>query len=56
MDPIISDDKQEYEIERIVYHKKTRNRTVYQVKYKGYNAMEDSWLKGKGLANALDLL
>ena len=55
-DPIVVGDNQEYEIERIVSQKKKRGRIVFQVRCIGYYAMEDSWLRGKYLANASDLL
>ena len=59
MDPIVAGDNQEYEIKRIVSHKKTRGRLIYQVRWRGYDAMGDSWLAGwreEDLANGLDLL
>ena len=49
-------DNQEYEIDRIMSHKKTRGRTMYQVRWRGYNTMKNSWLREEDLANALDLL
>ena len=39
---IVAGDNQEYEIERIISHMKTICRIVYQVRYRGYDAMEDS--------------
>ena len=52
----VAGDNQEYEIERILSHKKTRNRMLYQVRWRGYDAMEDSWLGEEDLANAIDLM
>ena len=37
-------------------HKKIRGRLVYQVGWRGHDAMEDSWLREEDLANAVDLL
>ena len=47
---------QEYEVERMMYHKNTRVRTIYKVKWNGYDAMEDGWLREEDLANDLYLL
>ena len=55
-DPIVASENQQYEIKRIMTHKKPRVKTVYQVRFRGYDAPEDSWLRGKDLANAFDLL
>ena len=37
-------------------YKKTKGRTVYQVRWRGYDAMKDSWSREEDLANASDLL
>ena len=55
-DSIVARDNQEYEIDRIVSHKKKRGKTVYQVRWSGYNATKDDWLSEKDLSNASDLL
>ena len=55
MDPIVGGENQEYEIERFVSYKKTKGRTVYQARWRGYDATEDSWLSEEDLANAFDL-
>ena len=55
-DPIFAGKSQEYKIERIVTHKKTRIRTVYLVRWRVYDAIEDIWLREKDLANASSLL
>ena len=49
MDPIIAGENQEYEIKRIVTHKKITGRILYQVIQRGYDTMED-WLKEEDLA------
>ena len=41
-DPIVAGGNQEYEIKRILSTKKTKGRLVYQVRWRGYNSMEDS--------------
>ena len=56
LNPIVVGDNQECEIERIVSHKKTRGRTAYQVRWKGYDATENSWLREEYLSNNSDLL
>ena len=45
LDPIVAGDIQEYKLKRIVSHKKAKGRLVYQVRWRGYNAMENSWLR-----------
>ena len=49
-------DNREYEIYRIVSQNKTRDRAAYQFKWRGYDAIDDSWLREEGLANASELL
>ena len=51
-----SDKDQEYEIKRLVTHNKTRFRILCQVRWWGYDAIEESWLREVDLANASDLL
>lgn len=51
--PDIIEDQPEWEVERIVRHRGTKNRT-YQVKWRGYD--EYSWEAEKDLANAQDVL
>ena len=55
-DLIIVGQNQQYEIKRIASNKNTRGRTIYQVRWRGYDAIEDSWLSEEDLASALDLL
>ena len=40
-DPLIADENQEYEIKKIVTHKMTRCKILYQVRYWGSDAIED---------------
>ena len=40
-DPIVAGDNHKYEIERIVSHKKNTVRTIYQVRWRPYDAMEE---------------
>ena len=54
--PIIARDSQEYKIMKIMSHKKTISRLVYQVKWKGYATAEYSCLREEDLAYVLDLL
>ena len=55
--PHISDDGDEHwEIEQIVDHRRKRNRLEYRVRWKGYQAEEDTWETVKTLANARDAL
>ena len=56
LDPVFTEDNQEYGIERLVSNKKTRGRFIYQGRWRGYDAMEDNWLREEDLASALDLL
>ena len=53
-DLIVEGDNQEYEIKSSVLHKKTRGRLLYQIKWKGYDATENSWLREEDLVNALE--
>ena len=49
-------DNQKYKIERIMYYKKTGGRVVYQIRWRGYDAIENTWLGEEDLVNASDLL
>ena len=42
LDPIVAGDNQEYKIKRFVSHNKIKGRLMYQVRWRGYDAMEDS--------------
>ena len=47
---------QVYEIKNAIAHRKTKGRTFYQVRWRGYDAYEDSQLKEAYLANACEIL
>ena len=51
-----SDDKEEYEIERILNKRLYRNKVQYLVRWKGWSASHDQWLSPKELGNAKDVL
>ena len=45
LDTIGAGDNREYEIKRILSYNKIRWKTIYQVRWRGYGTMEDSWLR-----------
>ena len=45
--PIVANDNQENEIERIVPYKKTVDRTIYYIRWIGSDTTDDSWLRLK---------
>ena len=47
---------EEYEIERILTHRRRRGRLQYLVQWKGYADHENSWVNKKNLDNAQELL
>ena len=51
-----SDGHVEYEVEKILRHRKKGRYTEYLVKWLGYADHENSWVSEKDLANDLDLL
>ena len=53
--PIFTGENQEYEIERTVAHKNIRGRFVYQVRWRSYDIIENSWFREENLANASNL-
>ena len=54
--PIIRDEVEEYEIEKIVRHKTVRGKRQFLVKYLGYDSSFNEWKHREELANAQDLL
>ena len=47
----LRDDQEEYEVEAIVGHRKTKRKLFFRVRWKGYGPEEDSWLDDAGLRN-----
>ena len=54
--PIVIDESEEYEVERILQHRELRGKTQYLIRWKGYDQSEDMWLDEQDLGNAPDLL
>ena len=50
--PIIVDGEEEYEVDSILRHRGNGKRRQYLVRWKGYDASEDCWLKADELSNA----
>ena len=55
-EPTVIDGVEEHEVERILRKKKHRGKTVYLVRWKGYDAEDDSWEPFENLGNAKELL
>ena len=55
LDPLIAGDNQVYEFERIIFNKKTIDRTVYQIVQTSFDATVYNWLQEDDLANDLNL-
>lgn len=49
---IDSELEQEFEVEAILDKRTTRNRVLYHVCWKGYDAFKDSWELAQNLANS----
>ena len=50
--PVEVEGQTEYEIEKILAHRKSRGRLQYLVRWKGYDESEDMWLAESRLGNA----
>ena len=46
----------EYEVEKIVGERKNNGKQYYPVRWKGYNAEDDTWQTARDLRNAPELL
>ena len=53
---LVVDGEQEWEVERLLHHRKRRGTMQYLVKYLGYDMSEAMWLDEEDLGNAPDLL
>ena len=47
---------EEYEVERLVGHRRRGKGMIYQVRWKGYDALEDTWATTRDLRNAPEVL
>jgi hypothetical protein len=47
---------EEYEVEKIVEERREKGITLYRVRWKGYDAEDDTWQTARDLRNAPDLL
>ena len=47
---------EEYEVEKIVGEKRSKGKSFYKVRWKGYDAENDSWQSARDLRNAPELL
>ena len=54
--PDLVDNEEEYEIERILKHRGPPKNRSYLIRWKGYTAEEDTWLKEAKLGNATEFL
>ena len=49
-------DEEEYEIEKIVAHKRTRNHWHFLIAWKGYPISENKWIAERHLQNAKQIV
>ena len=54
--PEIIDGEQEYEVEKIIRHKRKGQGTQFLIRWKGYDQTEDSWEPQQNLKNAAEIL
>ena len=54
--PDIVNDEEQYEVERIINHRKRGRSTQYLIRWKGYSALDDSWEPEANLENAKEIL
>ncbi len=54
--PDLIEGEYEYEVERILKHRKQGRTTAYLIRWKGYQPHDDSWELERNLTNAADLL
>ena len=54
--PDLINNKEEYEIEWILKHRGPPKNRSYLIRWKGYTAEEDAWLKEAELGNAMEFL
>ena len=54
--PVEIDGELEYEVEKIVKHRRVRGRLQYLVAWKGYDESEYMWLTEQDLEHAQDIL
>ncbi len=50
------DGQEEFEIDRIVGHKLTRQGVRFRVRWRGYDAEHDSWVRESDMGHAVELL
>ena len=55
-EPLEVDNEPEYEVERLVAHRRRAGGLQYLVRWSGYDPSEDTWLDEKDLCNAPDIL
>jgi len=54
--PDLIEGEYEYEVERILKHRRQGRSTAYLIRWKGYQPQDDSWELERNLINASDVL